>query len=184
MNVDPLLAGYVLVLSRATVGLAFALSAAGKLRDPKAFREAVAGLRLVPSGWSAATAAGVLATEVAIVVLVTFGGPALLLGFVVAVGLLAVFSGALVMTLRRGVIISCNCFGPDERSLSPYDVVRNLLLVGCALAGLWAMRAPRESLAGLEVVLTTMMAVSLVVLVTNVHDVLPTLRRPFRPVNG
>lgn len=180
----PVLAAYVLALGRATIGLTFAFSAVGKLRNPRVFRTAVSDFALVPRRWSARVADAVIATELAVVVLAGLGGPALLPGFVLAVGLLAILSGALVLALLRGVRTPCNCFGPSTRRISPHDVVRNVLLLGCGLAGVWALHAARARLGGLEAALTVVMAIWLVVLLANLHEVATTLLRPFDPIEG
>jgi hypothetical protein len=184
VNGTPILIADVLAVCRVAIGLTFAFSAAGKLRDITAFRQAIADLELFAEGWSKTIAICLLVAESAVAVMVAVGGPALVPGFLLAAGLLVVFSVALVLALRRGVRVACNCFGPAERSLSPYDVVRNLLLIGCSLVGVWALSTPRHDLASLDVALMVVMGTCLVVLLTNLSDVVTTLRRPFSPPGG
>jgi hypothetical protein len=182
VNGTPILIADVLAVCRVMIGLTFAISAAGKLRDITAFRQTIADLELLPRGWNNTMAISLLAAELAVAVMVAVGGPVLLPGFLLAAGLLVVFSVALVLALRRGVQTACNCFGPAERSLSPYDLVRNLLLIGCSLIGVWGLSAPRHDLAGLDVALMAVMGTCLVVVLINLADVVSTLRRPFSPL--
>lgn len=109
-----------------------------KLRDPRGFREAVAGYRLLPGGWVAPLAAALPGLEV-------LAGLALLLpgaasaGAAAAAALLALYAGAIAVNLARGRRdIDCGCGGPGGRqTLHGGLVARNAVLVG--LAGLAAL---------------------------------------------
>ena len=73
-------------------------------------------------------------------------------GFAVAAGLLAVFTGAIVLSLRRGNAAPCRCFGASSTPLGPRHVARNAVLVALALLGLVAALVPGPAdLAGLVV---------------------------------
>jgi hypothetical protein len=175
-----MLADYLLVFFRVTIGLLFLISATGKLRDTAAFQEAVVDFQLLPRSWSRAVALGVPGAELCVVLLVAAGGPLLLVGFALAAALLLVFSTALVTVLRRDFTVTCNCFGPTVRRVSIYDVIRNAILIACALLGIWTLLEPRRGLPGTEVILVVLMASCFVVPLIHLSDVVETLRRPFK----
>lgn len=173
-------ASHGLMFCRIAIAAIFAWSALGKLRDLRGFRDAITAFRLLPRDWSAPLAWVFVGGEVAVVLLMLSGVPALLgLGFALAAGLLALFAIALISAMRRALAVSCNCFGGSEQPISWYDVVRNALLIACSLLGGWLLTLPQRGLAGSETLLLGVMALGFVVLVTHVEDVLETLRQPF-----
>jgi hypothetical protein len=172
-------ATYVLMFCRFTVIVMFVLSVSGKVKNIDAFQKSIEDFQLLPLAWSKVVAWAFLCMEAITILLTVIGGSALLVGFLLSACLLVVFSAALTLVLRRRVRISCNCFGWTERRISPYDVVRNALFILCSLVGLWALASPIQGLSGAEVVLIGFMAVCFVVIVTNLADVVETLRQPF-----
>jgi Methylamine utilisation protein MauE len=172
-------ADYLLAFCRIATGLLFAVSAIGKLRDFAAFRASVAGFELLPRAWSPIAARVLLGAEVGVVLLLAVGGPLLPVGFWLAALVLLGFSAALVAVLRRGLRVTCNCFGPTTRHVSYYDVIRNLVLLAVALLGVLALAASGQALDGTEIVLVALMAGCFVALLTQLADVAETLRRPF-----
>lgn len=174
-----MVAAFAEMVCRVSIALVFALSARGKARDMAGFEAAIGDFRVFPRGWSRMVARGVVGAELAVVVSMSIGGRVLLVGFLLAGGLLTVFSVALMSVLRRNLRVACNCFGPTERRVSPYDVARNALLIGCGAVGIWTFGASVTTLPVLETVLACAVAASLAVLLTNLADVVETLRRPF-----
>jgi hypothetical protein len=111
------------------------------------FRVFAAGagpLELLARRWRTAAAVAVAAAEVVVVaafagglVLVLAGlGRAMLVGaFVVSAALLAVFTAAIGLLLRRGEPAPCYCFGVQDAPLGPAHLVRNLVLLAFAVVG-------------------------------------------------
>ena len=174
-----MLADYLQAFCRVTIGLAFLVSATGKLRNIGAFEAAIADFEVLPRHWRRAAALCIPGAELCIVLLVVTGGPLLVVGFAMAVILLLAFSIALVRVLRRNFSVTCNCFGPTAQRVSTYDVIRNAILIDCGLLGIWTLLEPRQSLPGTEVILLALMASCFVVLLIHLRDVIETLRRPF-----
>lgn len=169
----------VLTFCRWAIGLTFLVSAAGKVTSPRAFRDAITDLGVVPGRWKGAGAAGVICAESLVAALVAAGGRLAGAGFALALALLAVFSVVLAAALRRKANVSCNCFGPGERKISRYDLARNALLGLCCAAGEWAgivssHRYPPPAL----VAVLGLMAAALVLVVTNLQAITEVLRRP------
>jgi hypothetical protein len=176
-----MLASVTLVFCRVAIASVFALSAGGKALDVVRFEESVSDFRLLPTGWSKAAAWIFIFLEFVVVLAMVVGGGALPIGFVLALALLAVFSAALGVTLRRGLRVSCNCFGHTERRVSPYDVGRNGVLIACSLVGATtSVSSPPPPSSTIEAVLASLMALCFVVLVINLRDVVKTLFQPFR----
>jgi len=90
----------ILAFCRVAIALLFALAFAGKIRDIRAFQEAVVDFRLLPSNWSRKLAVVFLAMEFLACAWVV-SGLLLLAGFLLATGLLMLFSAGLLTVIRR-----------------------------------------------------------------------------------
>jgi hypothetical protein len=168
----------LLLFCRISIALLFIASAGSKAFALRDFEVTVGNFKLLPRQWNKPAAWLFLGGEIATVVLIAIGGSLLLVGFLLAIALLAVFAIALVSVLLRDIDISCHCFGKTERRISPYDVVRNILFILCGLSGLWMLRYPLQNLGVGEMTLLTFTSVAFVVLVANLSDVIETLLRP------
>ena len=175
-----MLAGYVLMFCRWGIGLTFLASAAGKLRDLRAFRQAVVDLAGLPAGAARPAALATVAAECLVVLGMLVGRAALPAGFALGAVLLLLFSGVLISALRRNAGVSCNCFGTSERSISWYDVARNGALLACCGAGEWSYAVadrPQPPAAG--IVLLGLIAGCFFLIVTNTEDIVEVLRNPY-----
>jgi len=168
----------ILAFCRVAIALVFALAFAGKIRDIRAFQEAVVDFRLLPSNWSRKLAVVFLAMEFLACAWVV-SGLLLLAGFLLATGLLMLFSAGLLTVIRRRMKITCNCFGWTDRRVSGYDLVRNAVLILCSLSGAWASVTASQNLTMGEFGVIALIAVYFVVLMTNLANIVETLRRPF-----
>nr|BFE60911.1 methylamine utilization protein MauE [Dactylosporangium thailandense] len=134
--------GYVEVAARLLVATVFVVALAGKVgsrRAYTAFADSLRQMRVVPPRLVAPAAAGSVAAEVAVVALLLVPARwAAVAGFVIAAGLLAVFAGAIALSLRTGSRAPCRCFGASTTPLGRGHIVRNAVLVAIALAGLAA----------------------------------------------
>lgn len=173
---------YVLIGLRSLIALVFVISVASKLRSRLARAEFVAATaRLSPrpltAGQARWLAAGVVAAELAAVVLVAVSVTTPI-GFAVAVALLLGFTGAIALALRRGERAPCRCFGSAEQPLGYPQVVRNLVLLAAALLGLVGGQLPAASphLAG------ALVAVGAGALVATVMAMADDITSLFRPI--
>jgi uncharacterized membrane protein YphA (DoxX/SURF4 family) len=128
---------YLLTFCRLVIGLVFAISFVGKVRDVGQFAATIGRFELLPRRWNKTAALLFLGGEAAVVVLLIAGGPLLPLAFALAGLLLLLFTLALLSALRRGIETSCNCFGASEKPLTYYDVGRNAGFIACSLLGWW-----------------------------------------------
>ncbi|MFI6595862.1 MauE/DoxX family redox-associated membrane protein [Nonomuraea sp. NPDC050536] len=137
---------YVAVAAGFLIAAVFLASAFSKIRSKRQFELFTAsavelGLpSFVPSRLGAAA---IVAMEAAV-------SPLLLLlpvvGFCLAVALLAVFITGIVRVHRAGEKVACRCFGGDSQTpLGPRHVVRNALLIAVALAGALTAFSSAES---------------------------------------
>ena len=125
---------------RGSVALLLAVAAIHKVRDLRAFRDAVGEYGLLPRPFVTPVAVVVPALEI-------LAGVALLVpatrlaGASLALALIALFTGALAVNLYRGrTDIGCGCFGPAaEQGLSGWLIPRNLAMAALLAP---AFRAP------------------------------------------
>jgi Methylamine utilisation protein MauE len=137
---------FALLCGQAMIGTVFALSLAGKVVSGERYRGfAAAAADLAPRIPARASAGGVVATEAAIVVLVS-ARPTRAAGLTLAAALLVAFAAAIVLTLRRRRQVTCQCFGSSTVPLGRVHVVRNLAL--SVVAGCLALGTATESAAG------------------------------------
>ena len=122
------------VLVRFTVALVLLVAAAGKVRNPGAFVDAVRKYELLPDRTASATAYVVIAAEASL-------GVALLLGvaaraaLIGATALLLVFAAASGSALVRRKRLECGCLGSTGRLRVGWtSIAGNLVLAAGALA--------------------------------------------------
>lgn len=144
LAIDPALA----LSARLGLALLFASAAAHKLRDPGAFRAALAGYRLAPEWTQGPAVVALIAAELGVAFLLVASER----GAVPAALLLALYSAAITSGLARGLReIDCGCFGPAARQpLSAGLIARNLALVALALVA--ALPAGARGLTWLDAV--------------------------------
>ncbi|MEH1125392.1 MauE/DoxX family redox-associated membrane protein [Micromonospora sp. CPCC 206061] len=134
---------YLLLFAQCLIGLTFVLSVAGKLRGGRAFRafeESLRGMALLPGRLVRPVAAVVVAAEAAVPVLLPLpGSPFTTAGFLLGGALLAAFTAAVALVLRRGTAAECRCFGGTAPApLRRHHIVRNAALIAVAAAGAYA----------------------------------------------
>lgn len=173
------LSSYLLLFSRLAVGMLFSVSLAGKLRSPARFRDGLLAFGLLPAQWTPAAAALLLGAEAGVVLLVTAGGAFTIAGLFAAIGLLVLFCAAIASALRRGLDVSCGCFGASERRISRADLVRNGGFIACAAAGLWAaLGSARTAVPTAEAVLLALAAVAFTLVWSQLGNLLDLFQRP------
>lgn len=166
--------GYVIFAARVVLGCVFLVSTVSKLRGRAAFRAFRLSLRelsVLPRAWVTPAAALTAGAELCVVLLLLTGSTTVL-GSALAVVLLAGFSAAIAISLRRGVRAPCRCFGRTSRPLGVPHLARNaLLLVVAASAVAASLAAPAASgaaalhPAGAAVAAAAGLALALVVIV-------------------
>lgn len=130
---------YLLGFCRVAIGLVFAISSVGKVRDITRFQQAIKGFRLLPRDLSNLAAFLFLGGEIAVVLLMLIGGTLLLPGFVLAILLLLIFCAALASVLIRKLHTPCNCFGSSNKLVTRVDIWRNAGFLLCAGSGCEAL---------------------------------------------
>jgi hypothetical protein len=169
------------------IGLTFAFSFAGKLRDIPSFVQTIRRFKLLPDWLSRAAALAFLCGE-AIVVLAMIPHPnsasrwekeVVLGGFLLAALMLIVFCAALASVLIRKIQTSCNCFGTSEKQVSTYDIVRNMGFIVCTLSGCGVQIGGQTSLTALGVLdwgLAGIAATVFISLWVNIGEIAALLR--------
>lgn len=165
---------YILVFCRVVIGLVFLVSSFSKVLNLAQFRQAISSFNLLPKSISGITALLVLCGEFTVTGLMAIGGFLLLPGFLLALILLLIFSGALISVLVRRFQTTCNCFGPSKKPVRIADVWRNLGFILCTIAGcatyIWAQGTP-ESLGTVEWFSTGVCASVFVLLCTQLSSI-------------
>lgn len=178
-----LLMPYLLAFSRLTIGLVFAWSSIGKILKFAAFEQAIVNFKILPGSLVRGFAFLVLTGEIAVVLTMLLGGTFLTIGFSLAILLLLGFSIALLSVLARKIQTSCHCFGPSERPVSPYDVLRNVGFIGLAVVG-WAAPSTwpgvRPELGVLELAFLGLMAAAFTAVWTHLKSIIELLRTSWR----
>lgn len=131
---------YVEFGCRVLLGGVFAVSSGGKLYSRTAFADFTAATARLTGARAARArqfAVAVVVAEVAIVLALVV--PALVpWGFAAGIGLLAVFTAAIVRSLRRGQRAPCRCFGTSNSPLRTHHVARNAVLAAFGGLGIVA----------------------------------------------
>ncbi len=134
--------------------------------------------QIVPATQSGVVARLLFAAEVVVIALLATGFAvegAITAGLMVALGLLVAYTAALARVRLRGMAVSCNCFGASPRSVSWYDVVRNLILAGTSIAGL--VVAP-VTLSTMDALALVVVAAGAALVVANLANVVETVVKP------
>ncbi len=171
---------YVLAFCRIAVGLIFAVSFGGKVLDIPAFTQAIGRFHILPERTNQLAALLFLSGELTVIVLMILGGRLLEPGFGLAIFLLLTFCMALVSALVKRVSISCNCFGPNEKPVSLYDVWRNVGFILCALGGwgtLVVVSPVRGGLGVMDWVLVAPPAAAFVAIWTQIESIVRLFRQ-------
>jgi hypothetical protein len=131
---------YLAIGSRAALGLVFALAVIGKVINAKAFTEftrSIIDMNAVPRSLAMPAARATVVAEAATVVTVLIPvKQAGILGCALALVLTAVFTNAILRSIRSGNQVACRCFGRSSTPLGGRHLVRNGLLLLMSLLGL------------------------------------------------
>lgn len=120
-------------VSRLILGIVFLRSARGKIADIASFARGLSAYQLLPT-WAIASLAWLLPLLELLLALAFLVGWMLPIISLAAVLLLITFIVAIIINLRRGRTISCNCHGSSAQTPISWGLVtRNILLVMLAL---------------------------------------------------
>ncbi|MEO3886861.1 MauE/DoxX family redox-associated membrane protein [Nonomuraea sp. B5E05] len=132
---------YVALGMRCAIGLVFLVAVLGKVRSKDAFGRFAGSvpdlLPRLPPRATVAVGAAVVAAEASVVVLLVAEGTAPA-GLVLAGAVLLAFCAAIGRVIRTGARTPCRCFGATASPLGGRHLIRNVLLVLAAAAGVAA----------------------------------------------
>jgi hypothetical protein len=177
---------YLVVACRVLVGSIFLAALLGKIAGRSAFARFVASLAdlgWLPPRLRGTVAAGTVATEATIVVLLAVPA-AVRVGFGLAAVAVAALTGGVVTATRRGGRVVCRCFGAGDRLWGAGQLVRNGLLGAVALLGALAAIAVPDSppLAPGPVLVSAGLGAVIAVLVVGWDDLTYVLGRRAEPM--
>jgi len=186
---------YLFLACSVVLSLVFGMSSASKL-GRSAFRDFVASadpLKILPRPLRPLASRAVVASEIALTVVLLIGAgsaatsalvPVAVVALAAAAALLLAFTIAIVATLRRGGQQACRCFGAKATPLRPAHVVRNALLLAVALAGLVTVIGTDPSVEPSGAVLAGVTGLVVGLLVTRFDDLTDLFGTPEIPARG
>ncbi|GAA4497199.1 hypothetical protein GCM10023191_040300 [Actinoallomurus oryzae] len=168
------------LFARILIGLTFAATVVGKLRDPASFGDAVDDFKIFVRRAVRPVATTLIVAEAAVCVLVALPGPGPVAGLGLAGVLLLAYTAALGTVLARRMTLGCNCFGASPRVVSRHDIARNVLLLCGAIGGLvaYVLAGPHHAYDAARLTLLAGTATAATLLLANFADVVETVRKP------
>jgi hypothetical protein len=160
------------------IGLTFLASMITKMRSLESFVQTIIRFQIIPEQFSRVVAFLFLCLDAVIIICLTHGGQLLLMGFILALFALVLFSWALQRVLARGIQTGCNCFSNNSSSrVTPYDIWRNMGFIGWALVGLnGAVRGVEGNLMILEFLLCAIVALLFFAIWIHVGEIIELLQ--------
>jgi hypothetical protein len=159
---------------RFTIIIVFAASAFSKTRSLAALRAFTASTEAMTAlGHRAAevVACVVAGCEVAVVVLIAIPWQAEGRGgFTLALLLLVAFEATIAATIRRGVTVSCRCFGTSDSAVGWKEAGRNVLLISLATGGLLTVPHAIPNLIAADWAIAVCVAVASAAVLVNFDD--------------
>jgi integral membrane sensor domain MASE1 len=140
------LASQVGEIARLWLLIAVLVAACGKSLAFGRFRRDLAASFPELGKASVPLAAAIVAIEWVLAVLLLYGGAAVRYGFIGTALLFGALTAVVAAALAQDRTVVCSCFGTTSHRMSGYDLLRNGLLVGAAVFGVFAPPA-----VGLEV---------------------------------
>jgi hypothetical protein len=130
-----------------------AASLASKVRSRASFRafaDAIAGMRVIPTRWAGSVAAAAIAAE-AVTATLLLWPRALLVASAAATVLFGGFTATLVAVLHRGAAVGCHCFGETSAPVSWPHVARSGFLCAASVGTMcWAIAGGSASPADVD----------------------------------
>ncbi|MFI6783476.1 MauE/DoxX family redox-associated membrane protein [Micromonospora sp. NPDC050276] len=151
------------IMSRWVICFTFAIAVAGKLGSLRSYKEFSESLdawfgRNLPKSVRTTLAGAVITAELAVVALTAFDGSAII-GLLLAIALLLSFTLAMVIAVRMGRQIVCNCFGRGAQDVSTVHFVRNGIIL--IISGVGAVGADLGTSSVLPIVLALVIGLAI-----------------------
>jgi hypothetical protein len=125
------------LVAQLTLAIVFALSAGGKLCNPKAFAQGVMDYNVIPELLAYPSAFLIIALEIFLAI-AHFTGYVLATAVPLGLLMLLTFLVAVGVNLRRGHTLPCHCFGAHgDETISGQTLSRLLLLLGGEALLVW-----------------------------------------------
>ncbi|MEW6731011.1 MAG: MauE/DoxX family redox-associated membrane protein [Acidobacteriota bacterium] len=122
---------YLAEIFRFFVGILLFVAALGKLKTFVAFQTNLSSSFGLSAQAAKVVAAAVIVSELLFSGLVLCPLPINDVGMALSLGMFLLFTGVVAHQYVKEGIVKCGCFGEAERSVSAYDLLRNLLIMIC-----------------------------------------------------
>lgn len=161
------LISYVLLLCQFSIILTFGISSLGKLYDLRRFIKSITEFQMLPRPIVVPASISIVSCEILVVILLSLN---IYRGFYVSSFLLIMFSLVLIVAMMKHKHISCNCFGPTNKSISVYDVGRNILLLSFSVCGLFTANDFVTPIPFIGILIAMYSSVTIVFLCLNLEE--------------
>lgn len=158
---------FVAEVLRWFAGFLMLAAAGGKLRTFGQFRANLTSSFGMPAPLAALLAPAVVAAEAGAAALILGGAPRP--GMLAALVMLGAFTALVSYKFFTESVVKCSCFGEAARSVSGFDLLRNLLAIGAI--GAWLALATGSALPLSAAVLAAGLASILLVAAIEFHDI-------------
>ncbi|MCE9687258.1 hypothetical protein LZP73_13760 [Shewanella sp. AS16] len=120
---------YLAEFCRLFIFIVLVLAAWGKTHSFPRFRDSLADTLNVPVPWRLLSALGLVATEWMLAAMLLIDGPWRALAMQAALLLFVSFALYIASILIKHRLVSCHCFGRENRHVNAYDFYRALILI-------------------------------------------------------
>jgi uncharacterized membrane protein YphA (DoxX/SURF4 family) len=173
---------FLALIGHVTVMAIFALAGWSKIRSGQAFvafGDGTPALRSVDGLVVRVLTVAVIVAEVSTAGLLAVGfaaGWAAVTGFSLAGLLLASFTAALTIAVRRGDQVPCRCFGASDTNVGWRHVVRNIALIVCTVFGASGRLMGDGAVDAPTVVAAVAVGTAMTIITLKLDDVVATFR--------
>jgi Methylamine utilisation protein MauE len=167
---------YITEIFRFSIAFILIFAAIGKLKTFHEFRKNLTesfGLSVFASQKIAPL---IIAVELLLAGVILLNIKASYLGMAVSLGLFVIFTGVVSYQYLKEGIVKCSCFGESERSVSVYDLLRNLLIIVCILFYLLCSTGPVHHDVQMNFLISGL-AIIITIFVTQFHEIITLLFR-------
>lgn len=164
---SPLWAALLSDIARYCIALLLLAASVGKLRSQGAFRDNLATSFGVPPAAARVVAPALVMTELLLAGWLLAG--ATHLPMLLSILLLSTLTAVLAYRYFTHSVVRCSCFGEAARPVSPYDLLRNVLVVG--INGAYFALAQETPLPVTTSVLAAGLAAIACVAMISLHDI-------------
>ncbi|MGH8052064.1 MAG: MauE/DoxX family redox-associated membrane protein [Arenimonas sp.] len=165
---------YIAEIFRFFIAFLLFFAAMGKMKTFSEFRKNLCESFGLGLGTSKKLAPAIIAVEWLLAGIVLLDVNASYFGMLASLLLFLVFTGAVAYQYRKEGIVKCSCFGEAGRSVSIFDLLRNVIVIACI--AFYLCYSGEESILTFQLkLLTAGLALILTILAIQFHEIVTLL---------